>query len=75
MTWTYFTRSTWVDYAFEWVKLLKCHLKGKTCKKVANGQDIDYSEEKMAAGLPLTFTGVIFHNIQTCLLVYTADLR
>ena len=27
-------------------KLLKCHLKGKTCKKLANGQDSDYSEEK-----------------------------
>ena len=31
---------------FEWVKLLKCHLKVKTSRKVANGQDIDYSEEK-----------------------------
>ena len=31
MTLTYFrARSTWVAYAFEWVKLLKCHLKGKT---------------------------------------------
>ena len=48
MTLTYFTTtSTWVAYAFEWVKLLKCHLKGKnTCRKVAYGQDIDYSEEK-----------------------------
>ena len=27
-------------------KLLKCHLKGKTCRKLANGQDIDYSEKK-----------------------------
>ena len=27
-------------------KLLKCHLKGKTCKKLANGQDNDYSEKK-----------------------------
>ena len=30
-------------------KLLKCHLKGKTCRKLANGQDIDYSEEKKMA--------------------------
>ena len=37
-------RSTWVAYAFEWVKLLKCHLKRKSCRKLANGQDIDYSE-------------------------------
>ena len=47
MTLTYFkTRSTWVVYAFEWGKLLKCHLKGKTCKKLANGQNIDYFEKK-----------------------------
>ena len=46
-TLTYFmARSTWVAYAFEWVKLLKCCLKGKTCRKVVKGQDIDYSEEK-----------------------------
>ena len=38
--------STWVAHAFEWEKLLKCHLKGKTSKKLANGQNIDYSEKK-----------------------------
>ena len=70
MTLTYFmARSTWFPYAYEWVRLLKCHLLGKTCRTLANGQDIDYSEEKKMA------TRVIFHNIQTCLLVYTADLR
>ena len=38
MTLTYFTaRSTKVAHAFEWGKLLKCHLKGKTCSKLANG--------------------------------------
>ena len=31
-------RSTWVAYAFEWGKHLKCHLKGKVSRKVANGQ-------------------------------------
>ena len=37
MTLTYFsTRSTYVAHAFEWGKLLKCHLKGKTCSKLAN---------------------------------------
>ena len=31
MTLTYFTaRSRWVAHAFDWVKLIKCHLKGKT---------------------------------------------
>ena len=38
MTLTKFmARSTWVAHAFEWEKLLKYHLKGKTSKKLANG--------------------------------------
>ena len=38
MTLTYFTaRSTSAAHAFEWGKLLKCHLKGKTCSILANG--------------------------------------
>ena len=42
MTLTKFmARSTWVAHAFEWEKLLKCHLKGKASKKLANGQNID----------------------------------
>ena len=59
MTLTYFRTmsSTWVTYAFEWVKLLKCHFKGKTCRKSANGQNINYSDkiDLMA----------IFNNIRT----------
>ena len=32
MTLSYFTaRSTKIAHAFEWTKLLKCHLKDKTC--------------------------------------------
>ena len=47
MTLTKFmARSTWVAHAFEWEKLLKCHLKGKASKKLANGQNIDYSEKR-----------------------------
>ena len=47
MTLTQFmARSTWVDHAFKWGKLLKCHLKGKAGRKLANGQNIDYSEKK-----------------------------
>ena len=55
MTLTKFmARSTWVAYAFEWGKLLKCHLKGKASRKLANGQNIDYSEKKkLAQGLHL----------------------
>ena len=47
MTLTKFmAKSTWVAYAFEWGKLLKCHLKGKASRKLANGQNIDYSENR-----------------------------
>ena len=75
MTLTKFmARSTWVAHAFEWEKLLKCHLKGKASKKLANGQNIDYSEKrKRPKGFICPCTGVIYHNIQTCLLVYAAD--
>ena len=41
----FMARSTWVDHAFEWGKLLKYHLKGKSSRKLANGQNIDYSEK------------------------------
>ena len=47
MTLTKFiARSPWVTHAFEWEKLLKCHSNGKASKKLANGQNIDYSEKK-----------------------------
>ena len=76
MTLTQFiARSTWIAYAFEWKKLLKCHLKGKTSRKLAIGQNIDYSVKKMAQGLHLPLHSVKNHNIQTCLLVYAADHR
>ena len=77
MTLTQFmARSTWVAHAFEWETLLKCHLKGKASKKLANGQNIDYSEKrKWPKGFICPCTGVKYHNIQTCLLVYAADLR
>ena len=75
MTLTKFmARSTWVAHAFEWEKLLKCHLKGKASKKLANGQNIDYSEKrKRPKGFICPCTGVKYHDIQTCLLVYAAD--
>ena len=75
MTLTKFmARSTWVAHAFEWEKLLKCHLKGKASKKLANRQNIDYSEKrKRPKGFICPCTGVKYHNIQTCLLVYAAD--
>ena len=77
MTLTKFmARSTWVAYAFELGKLLKCHLKGKASRKLANGQNIEDSEKrKWPKGFICPCTGVKYHYIQTCLLVYAADLR
>ena len=71
MTLTKFmARSVWVAYEFEWGKLLKCHLKGKASRKLANGQNIDYSEKrKWPKGFICPCTGVKYQNIQTCLLV------
>ena len=73
MTLTFFmARSTWVSYALEWVRLLKCYLKGKTGSKLANRQDIDYSEKKKghrASSSPLL--GAIFNNIQTFIGIYS----
>ena len=42
---------------------------------MANGQSIDYSERIWPLGFNCPFTGAIYHNIQTCLLVHVADLR
>ena len=77
MTLTKFmARSTWVAYAFELGKLLKCHLKGKASRKLANGQNIEDSEKrKWPKGFICPCTGIKYHNIHTCLLVYAADLR
>ena len=76
MTLTQFmARSAWVAHAFEWGKLLKCHLKGKNSRKLAYGQNIDYSEKENGPRI-CPCTGVKYHNIQTCLLVHVkADLR
>ena len=69
MTLTKFmARSTWVAHAFEWEKLLKCHLKGKVSKKLTNGHNIDYSEKrKWPRGFICPCTGVKYGNIQTCM--------
>ena len=56
MTLTQFmARSTWVDHAFKWGKLVKMSFEGKASRKLANGQNTDYSEKKkkMAQGLHL----------------------
>ena len=47
MTLTKFmARSTWVACASELGKLLKCHLKEKANRKLANGQNIEDSDKR-----------------------------
>ena len=67
----FLARSTWVAHAFEWGKMLKCHLKGKASRELADGQKIDYSEKrKWPKGSICPCTGVKYHYIQTCLLAH-----
>ena len=68
MTLTQFmTRSTWIAHVFEWEKLLKCHLKGKASRKLANGQNIDYSEKgkwpKGSSAPALGLNTIIFKHV------------
>ena len=68
MTLTKFmARSAWVAYAFELRKLLKCHLKEKASRKLANGQNIDYSEKEngpRASSAPaLGLNTIIFKHV------------
>ena len=68
MTLTKFmARSTWVACASELGKLLKCHLKEKANRKVANGQNIEDSEKrKWPKGLSapaLELNTIIFKHV------------
>ena len=68
MTLTKFmARSTWVACASELGKLLKCHLKEKTNRKLANGQNIEDSEKrKWPKGLSapaLELNTIIFKHV------------
>ena len=64
MTLTQFmARSTWVARAFEWGKLLKCHLKGKASRNLANGQNIDYSEKRKWPKGALGLNTIIFKHV------------
>ena len=68
MTLTKFmARSTWVACASELGKLLKCHLKEKANRKLANGQNIEDSEKrKWPKGLSapaLELNTIIFKDV------------
>ena len=69
MTLTKFmARSTWVAHAFEWEKLLNLE------KPARNWQmDRILIILKKENGFICPCTGLKYHNIQTCLLVYAAD--
>ena len=55
-------------------KLLQCHLKGKTCNKLANGLNLYDLKTKLtpevALTLPWGYIHVYYHSSQTSLLVY-----
>ena len=63
----FMARSTWVAYAFELGKLLKCHLKGKARRKLANIQNIEDSEKEndpRASSAPaLELNTIIFKHV------------
>ena len=68
MTLTKFmARSTWAAYAFELGKLLKCHLKGKASRTLANGQNIEDPEKEngpRASSAPaLKLNTIIFKHV------------
>ena len=80
MTLTFFTaRSTWVAHAFGWGKLLQCHLKGKTCSKLATGLNLYDLKKKLTPDVALTLPWgnihVYYHSSQTSLLVHISGLR
>ena len=55
--------------------LLKCYLKGKISRKLADRQNIDYSEKrKWPKGFICPCTVVKYHNIQICLLGYMKQI-
>ena len=76
MTLTYFAANA---HAFEWGKLLKCHLKGKTCSKLANGLKFFDLKKKLTPGVALNwpwgYIHVYYHSSQTSLLVYISGFR
>ena len=61
MTLTYFTaRSIQIAHAFEWGKLLKYDLRGKTCRNWADGQNIYVYEKNCPQGVVCPCSGAIY---------------
>ena len=77
MTLTKFmARSTWVAHAFEWEKLLKCHLKGKASRNWQMDRIlIILKKRKWPKGFICPCTGVKYHNIQNMFIGICSRLR
>ena len=60
-----------------WIgKTVKMSFEGKSQQEIGKWTEYwRFWKKKMAQGLICPCTGVKYHNIQTCLLVYAADLR
>ena len=48
----------------EWGKLLKCYLKGKTCRKWANGLKVGNSEKKKCAQIRLVSLDLVMDSVK-----------
>ena len=61
----FMARSTWVAYASELGKLLKCHLKEKANRKLANGQKILKKENgpRASSAPALELNTIIFKHV------------
>ena len=61
-----------------WGNLLQCHLKGKTCSKLAKGLNHYDLKNKLspevALALPRGYIHVFYHSSQTSLLIYRSQV-
>ena len=68
-----------MDLYGENCKLLKCHLKGKTCSKLANGLEFNDLKKNLTPGValiwPWGYIHVYYHCSQASLLVYISGFR
>ena len=60
-------RSTWVGHAFELGKQLKCHLKGKASRKLANGEILiilkKENDPRVSSAPALGLNTIIFKHV------------
>ena len=75
----YINCDPWMTHAFVLGKLLKCHLKGETCSKLANGLEFNDLKKRLTPGValirPWGYIHVYYHCSQTSLLVCISGFR